>query len=127
MKSPIGGYIYARRAEDDPGHALFGPHSKGFSSRHRPPPLQSRRWPGTNFEHLLAMPRRRRPALTLGDMRALGANSLQVFCTECGATRTLDVSKFPNSLTVSWFGGHLDCRECGQKASVRPLWSKLNQ
>ena len=53
------------------------------------------------------MPRRRRPALTLGGMRALGANSLQVFCTECGATRTLDVSKFPNSLTVSWFGGIL--------------------
>ena len=73
--------------------------------------------------YLLAMPPRR-PALTLGDMRALGANSLQVFCTECGATRTLDVSKFPNSLTVSWFSDRLNCKECGRRASVRALWGK---
>jgi hypothetical protein len=67
---------------------------------------------------------KRRPALTLGDMRALGASSLQVFCTECGTTRTLDVSKFPNSLPVWWFGQRLRCNECGRRAEVRPLWSK---
>jgi hypothetical protein len=70
------------------------------------------------------MPSRRRRALTLGDMRALGATSLQVFCTECGATRTLDVHAFPDDLPVSWFAKKLDCNECGRSADVRPLWKR---
>ena len=68
------------------------------------------------------MPPRRRPALTLGDMRALGTSSLQVFCTECGATRALDVHAFPDDLPLSWFNKKLFCKECGRGADVRPLW-----
>ena len=70
---------------------------------------------------------RRRPALTLGDMRALGASSLEVFCTECGATRTLDVSKFPDNLPLSWFGERLRCNDCGNEAHVRPLWTNASR
>jgi hypothetical protein len=70
---------------------------------------------------------KRRPVLTLGDIRALGASSLQVFCVECGSTRNLDVGKFPSSLPVSWFGQRLRCNEYGRRAEVRPLWTRQRQ
>lgn len=65
--------------------------------------------------------------MTLGNMRANGVRTLAVYCSGrgCGYRAILDVSAYPDGVTVPSFGPKLRCRRCGHLgADARPNWQE---
>ena len=64
--------------------------------------------------------------MTLGNMRANGVRTLDVWCLgrTCNHRSVLDVSSFPDDVPVPSFGPRLRCERCGHLgADARPNWS----
>ena len=59
--------------------------------------------------------------MTLGDMRAKKAYSLLVVCPAYPHTRILDVSMFPDTVSLAWFEQRMTCNECHGPITVEPL------
>jgi hypothetical protein len=67
------------------------------------------------------------PPMTLGNMRALGAQRLLVSCLnhECRHDALLEVSGYPTETEVSSFAARMKCGKCGGKnVDVRPNWKE---
>ena len=67
------------------------------------------------------------PPMTLGNVRANGVRSLDVWCSGrgCNHFRVLDVSRYPDDVPVPSFGPRMVCTVCGAiGADVRPNWNE---
>jgi hypothetical protein len=60
------------------------------------------------------------PAMTLGNMRALGVVSIDVKCS-CGREAVVDASGWPDAIEIPALRWCLKCAECGGRPiDVRP-------
>jgi hypothetical protein len=65
---------------------------------------------------------------TLGEMRSLGLDSLDIICTACGHHATFKADKWPDELPMRACGPHVECKKCGHRgASVRSDWTQLRK
>ena len=69
------------------------------------------------------------PAMTLGNMRALGVQNLVAWCLNdaCRHVALIHVSKYPADTEVPWFRSRVVCAKCGgrgNKIDVRPNWKE---
>jgi hypothetical protein len=69
------------------------------------------------------------PAMTLGDMRDLGAQRLIASCLNdaCRHQALIDVSGYPAETEVPWFANKVVCAKCGARGrhiDVRPNWKE---
>jgi len=65
--------------------------------------------------------------MTLGNMRANGVRTLDVWCSAfgCGHHRVIDVERYADDVPVPWFGPRMRCESCGYLgADARPNWSE---
>lgn len=65
--------------------------------------------------------------MTLGNMRANGVRSLDVYCLgrDCHHHAVLDANSYGDDLTVPSFGPRMRCQRCGHRgADVRPNWNE---
>jgi hypothetical protein len=68
------------------------------------------------------------PPMTLDNMRENGVRTLAVWCLGrgCNHHRVVDVSGYPDDLSVPSFGPRLRCEVCGHRgADVRPNWNEM--
>jgi hypothetical protein len=64
--------------------------------------------------------------MALGNMRSLGARSLDVTCKKCGYRTEVNLEAFPDDVTVPSLGPRMRCTKCGcLGAMVRPDWTRL--
>ena len=64
------------------------------------------------------------PAMTLGNMRALGITSIDVKCG-CGREAVVDAYGWPSSIEIPTLRWRLKCKECGGRPiDVRPDWTQ---
>ncbi len=62
------------------------------------------------------------PAMSLGNLRALGMRSVKAFCG-CGHQAIIDVSGLPDGLEVPSVKHRLRCTSCGERPrETRPNW-----
>jgi hypothetical protein len=67
------------------------------------------------------------PQMTLGNMRANGVRPLTVWCfgRGCNHHSILDVSNYPDDVSVPSFGPRFRCERCGHiGADARPNWGE---
>ena len=69
------------------------------------------------------------PAMTLGNMRALGVTRLIASCLNdaCRHTALIDVFSYPAETEIPYFRSHVVCAKCGSrgnKIDVRPNWKE---
>jgi hypothetical protein len=65
--------------------------------------------------------------MTLGNMRANGVCSLDVWCLGrgCNHHSVLDVNRFSDNVPVPAFGPRMRCEQCGHLgADARPNWNE---
>ena len=62
-----------------------------------------------------------RPAMTLGNMRALGVKRLLASCLNdaCKHQGLIDVSGYPADTEVPWFRSRVKCAKCGGRGNDR--------
>jgi hypothetical protein len=64
------------------------------------------------------------PAMTLGNMRALGITSIDVTCA-CKREAIVDASGWPDAIEIPELCWRLKCSECGDRpVDVRPDWTQ---
>jgi hypothetical protein len=64
----------------------------------------------------------------LGQMRALGVQSVYVTCSACGYASTVNVDAWQDDVFITSFGPHVRCAKCGNLgAVVRPDWTELQR
>jgi hypothetical protein len=64
------------------------------------------------------------PAMTIGNMRALGITSIDVKCG-CGREAVVDASGWLGAIEIPALRWHLKCAECGGRPiDVRPDWTQ---
>jgi hypothetical protein len=69
------------------------------------------------------------PAMTLGNMRALGVQRLIASCLNeaCRHTALIDVFSYPAETEIPYFKSRVVCAKCGarnNKIDVRPNWKE---
>jgi hypothetical protein len=69
------------------------------------------------------------PAMTLGNMRALGVKRLIASCLNdaCRHTALIDVFSYPDETEIPYFKSRVVCAKCGSrgnKIDVRPNWKE---
>ncbi len=67
------------------------------------------------------------PPMTLGNMRANGVRTLDVWCSGrgCGRHSVVDVESYGDDVPVPWFGPRMRCERCGRLgADARPNWQE---